>query len=88
MRHNDLLLESKWWDDTPVVDVYHGTSTALLEHIKQDGLQFPVTDTVEFAMDVLEKYLPREKWTKYIQEGFKARKKRRLWKRHLHTHQF
>jgi hypothetical protein len=62
MRYWELT-ESKWWDKEPTVRLYHGTSSELVHHIREHGLQPPKDDLLEYALDVLESYIPREDWT-------------------------
>lgn len=57
------LFEEKWWDDQDLIRLYHGTSSALLDLIHKEGLQPPVKQLDEYALEILEEYIPRDEWT-------------------------
>lgn len=65
MLMKNTLREGRWWDDSPTVTVYHGTSSALLPDIQQHGLR-PPHDIREFAMKVLHGYVSPDKVTPKI----------------------
>lgn len=62
------LTESKWWDDTDYIRLYHGTSSALLPIIEEEGLRPPTKQLDEYALDVLAQYIPPEEWTDELKE--------------------
>lgn len=61
MRYRELF-EGRWWDDSPTITLYHGTSSALLPLIRQHGLQPPQADLREYAFDILRIYVPEAEW--------------------------
>lgn len=64
MREWMKLCEGLWWDDSPTMTLYHGTSSAFLDIIKTKGLLPPEEDIRAYALNVLREYLPDEsKWT-------------------------
>ncbi len=63
MRQWIDLFEQKWWDTEPTIRLFHGTSSALLETIRTDGLMPPQKSLNDFARDVLEEYVPQDRWT-------------------------
>jgi hypothetical protein len=62
MRYREIA-EGKWWDNEPTITLYHGTSSAFVEHIREHGLRAPKDDLLEYALDVLAEYIPRGEWT-------------------------
>lgn len=67
------LFESKWWDDTDVIRLFHGTSSALLDNIRTEGLRPPAKEMDEWALDVLENYVPRHEWTDELVKDVRQR---------------
>ncbi len=62
MRFRELN-EGQWWQNSETIRLYHGTGSALLGHIREHGLRPPSEDLLEYALDVLADYIPREQWT-------------------------
>lgn len=58
----DLLNEDKWWDDSPMLRLYHGTSDAILNNAIENGI-VPPNNLYQSALDILEHYIPRQQWT-------------------------
>lgn len=73
MNHWTASLDERhrWWDDSPVVTLFHGTSSALLDRIRTEGLK-PPSNLRTLAHDVLEDYVPRERWTQGLLEEVEA----------------
>jgi hypothetical protein len=68
MRYWEIC-ESKWWDNEPTIRLYHGTSSAFIDHVKEHGLRPPKEDLLEYALEVLEAYIPRSEWTDKLIEN-------------------
>lgn len=67
MRFREIITETKWWDNSPTMTLYHGTSSALIPAIQKDGL-LPPKDIATYAFDILEEYVPRDRWTDELVE--------------------
>lgn len=59
----NIVTEGKWWDDSPTMTLYHGTTSALVDSIREHGLRHPKDSIEEYALDILARYIPRERWT-------------------------
>lgn len=57
MRISEIILEGKWWELDDTIQLYHGTSTAFLENIKENGLVPPQEDFEQFALNLLKYFL-------------------------------
>lgn len=77
MRLSELF-ETKWWDDTPMIRLYHGTSSMLLPLIQTEGLRPPIKQTDEYAFDVLEEYIPKHQWDDELVRAVRERAGRAL----------
>jgi hypothetical protein len=62
MRFREIT-EEKWWDNEPTIRLFHGTSSVFVGHIREHGLRPPKQDILEYALEVLEHYVPRAEWT-------------------------
>lgn len=57
------LFEGQWWDDTPTITLYHGTSSVLLPLIQREGLVPPSATMAQYVRAVLSDILPdRQQW--------------------------
>lgn len=62
MREFINLFEGKWWERTPTITLYHGTSSALEPLIRYHGLCPPSQELRAYALDVLREYVPEDQW--------------------------
>lgn len=60
MRYADILREGKWWEPTPTLTLYHGTSSVLLPAIREHGLLPPAGNLADFVREVMKAILPDE----------------------------
>jgi hypothetical protein len=67
------LYENRWWGDSPLITLYHGTSSAFVDDIRREGLKPPNTSEYAYALEVLEQYISRDKWTPALIRDVKMR---------------
>jgi hypothetical protein len=51
--------ENNWYEFKENVTLYHGTSTAFTENIKQDGLKPPQDDILNYGLQIAKRYMSK-----------------------------
>jgi hypothetical protein len=61
MRWREIT-EQRLFDDSDWVKLYHGTSSLLLDDIREKGLLRPAQEFRSYVYDMLERIVPRDQW--------------------------
>jgi hypothetical protein len=64
MRLRHILCESDWWDDSPTVRLYHGTSSANVPDIQKNGMR-PI-DVSGFMADYANSLIPSDQQSEWL----------------------